>query len=178
MSAWGIETRFAREDEAAVVSSVLTEAATWVARCGAPIWPIEQLGADAIAADVAAQRFALAIADSESVATARLTREDPECWPDAVPGLAVYVHRIAVRRAWAGRGLPGIILGWCEKQALGLGCDFLRLDCDVRRPKLCRLYEGLGFRFHSERSVGQYTVARYERAASRGQGDPLAGALG
>jgi GNAT superfamily N-acetyltransferase len=164
-----VEVRFAGETEAALVSSVLVEAATWAAGRGTPLWPIEQLGADAIAADVAAERFVLATADADVAATARLTREDAECWPDAVPGAAVYVHRIAVRRAWAGHGLPGIILDWCEKQAQELGCTYLRLDCDASRPKLGKIYEGLGFRFHSERSVGRYTVARYERAVSRGK---------
>lgn len=174
-----VEIRFARETESALVSSVLVEAATWVAGRGAPIWPIEQLGTDAIVADVVADRFVLAIAEPDAVGTARLTREDPDCWPDAVPGVAAYVHRIAVRRSWAGCGLPGMILGWCEKQAQELGCDYLRLDCDASRPKLCDLYEGLGFRFHSERRVGRYTVARYERAISRSKFvvPPLAGPL-
>lgn len=168
MSEPGVEIRFARETESSLVSSVLVEAATWIANSGAPIWPIEQLSADAIAADVAARRFVVAVAGTEVVATARLTREDPECWPEAMAGVAAYVHRIAVRRTWAGRGLPRVILAWCEKQAQELGSSYLRLDCDAMRPKLCRLYEGLGFQFHSERSVGQYTVARYERAVRSG----------
>lgn len=164
MSGRAVEIRTAREAESALVSSVLVEAAVWAAERGAPIWPIEQLRADAIAADVAAGRFALALVDTEAMGTARLTREDPECWPDAVPGVAAYVHRIAVRRAWAGCGVTGSILDWCERRARELGCGYLRLDCDARRPKLCKLYEGLGFRYHSERSVGHHTVARYERA--------------
>jgi hypothetical protein len=57
-----------------------------------------------------------------------------------------------------------MLLAWCEKQAAAWGCSQFRLDCDSRRPKLRALYEGLGFRFHSERRVGAYTVARYERA--------------
>jgi GNAT superfamily N-acetyltransferase len=174
-----VEIRFAREPESPLVSSILIEAATWAAERCAPIWPIEQLGADAIVADVVAERVVVAIAGADAVGTARLTRDDPECWPDAVPGVAVYVHRIAIRRAWAGCGLPGMILAWCGKQAHELGCSYLRLDCDANRPKLCKLYEGLGFRFHSERSVGRYTVARYERALSRNEpGEwPPAGAL-
>jgi GNAT superfamily N-acetyltransferase len=166
MSEQAIEIRFARETEAALVSSVLVEAATWIAKHSAPLWPREQLGADAIAADVSAGRYALVIVDTEAVGTARLTRDDPECWPDAVAGVAVYVHRLAIRRAWAGGGLPGMILAWCEARAQAAGCGYLRLDCDAQRPKLCRLYEGLGFRFHSEQRVGQNTVARYERAVS------------
>ncbi|MEY2932511.1 MAG: hypothetical protein RL033_3260 [Pseudomonadota bacterium] len=158
-----IEMRFARATEAELVSSVLVEAATWLAQRGAPLWPIEQLDAAAIATDVAAGHFALAMVDTEVVGTARFTLDDPECWPDAVPGVAAYVHRVAIRRAWAGRGLAGAVLSWCSKQAQDLGCSYLRLDCDAGRWKLRTLYEGLGFRFHSERSVGHHTVARYER---------------
>lgn len=174
-----VEIRFDGEGESALVSSVLAAAATWVAGRGAPIWPIEQLGPDAIVADVVAERVVVAIAEADAIGTARLTDEDPDCWPDAVPGVAAYVHRIAVRRSWAGCGLPGMILAWCEKQARELGCGYLRLDCDVSRPKLCVLYEGLGFRFHSERRVGRHTVARYERAVSWNKFGvpPLAGAL-
>jgi hypothetical protein len=62
------------------------------------------------------------------------------------------------------RGVPGEMLAWCARQAETHGCSFLRLDCDAQRGKLRRLYEGLGFRFHSERSMGLHTVARYECA--------------
>jgi GNAT superfamily N-acetyltransferase len=164
MSGHAVEIRFARATESPLVSSVLVEAATWIAERGAPLWHMDQLGADAIAADVAAGRFVLAMLDTEALATARLTRDDPECWPDATPGAAAYVHRVAIRRAWAGRGLPGMILAWCAKQAQDLGCGYLRVDCDAERLRLRGLYEGLGFRFHSERTVGRHTVARYERA--------------
>lgn len=164
VSAQPVEVRFAREGESALVSSILVEAATWIAERGAPLWPIDQLSASAIAVDVAAERHVLAFIDTEVVGTARLTRDDPECWPDAAPGVALYVHRVAIRRAWAGRGISSMVLDWCARQAQDLGCEHLRLDCDARRPKLRGLYEGLGFRFHSERSVGAHTVARYERA--------------
>lgn len=163
MAEQAVEIRFARETESPLVSSVLVEAAAWIAERRAPLWPREQLGADAIAADVRAGRYVLMVAGNEAVGTARLTLDDPECWPDAVSGVAVYVHRIAIRRAWAGRSLPGMLLAWCEQQAQALARGYLRLDCDATRPKLRRLYEELGFRFHSKQCVGQYTVARYER---------------
>jgi GNAT superfamily N-acetyltransferase len=164
MSAQTIEVRYARETEAELVSSVLIEAATWIAECGEPLWSIDELGVEAIQAGVSAGRFILASVDTEMVGTARLTRDDPECWPDAASGTAVYVHRLAIRRSWAGRGIPGMILAWCARRAEILGCSFLRLDCDAKRWKLCRLYEGLGFRIHSEQRVGPHTVVRYERA--------------
>ena len=162
-----LDIRFAREADAALVSAILIEAATWIAAAGQPLWPIDQLTIEAIAPHVGAGDFILASVESEGVATARLTQTDPECWPDALPGVAVYVHRIAVRRAWAGRGLAAMMLIWCDTHAARLGCGSVRLDCDARRPKLRALYEGLGFRFHSERNVGHHTVARYERNVRR-----------
>jgi GNAT superfamily N-acetyltransferase len=163
MSVPPVHVRYARETEAELVSSILVEAAAWIAECGEPLWSIDELGVQAIGASVSAGRFIVASVDAQVVATARLTRDDPECWPDAVSGAAVYVH-LAIRRSWAGRGLPGAILAWCARHAETLGCSFLRLDCDAKRPKLRRLYEDLGFGFHSERSVGRHNVARYERA--------------
>jgi GNAT superfamily N-acetyltransferase len=165
--AQALDIRFARAADAALVSSILVEAATWTASLGLPLWPIEQLSVEAIAPGVAAGSFILASVETEGVATARLTQDDPECWPDAVPGVAVYVHRVAVRRAWAGRGLAGMMLAWCDRHAERLGCGLVRLDCDARRSKLRALYEGLGFQYHSERNVGRHTVARYERNVRR-----------
>ncbi len=141
------------------MSSVLIEAAIWMAECGEPIWSMGELGVEAIGVGVSAGRFVLASVDGEVVGTALLTLEDPQCWPDAEPGTAVYVHRLAIRRSWARRGIPGLILAWCAQRAETLGCSFLRLDCDAKRPKLRRLYEDLGFQFHSERGVGPHTVA-------------------
>lgn len=164
MSVLAVKVRYAQEAEAPLVSSVLVEAATWIAKCGEPLWSIGELGVEAIGTSVSAGQFILASVDTEAVGTARLTRDDPQCWPEAASGIALYVHRLAIRRIWARCGIPGIILAWCAQRAETLGCSFLRLDCDAKRRKLRGVYEGLGFRFHSERSVGLHTVARYERA--------------
>ena len=165
--AQALDIRFARAADASLVSSILVEAATWTASLGLPLWSIEQLSAEAITPGVVAGSFILASVETEGVGTARLTQDDPECWPDAVAGVAVYVHRVAIRRAWAGRGLAGVMLAWCDRHAERLGCGLVRLDCDARRPKLRALYEGLGFQYHSERHVGRHTVARYERKVGR-----------
>lgn len=43
-----------------------------------------------------------------------------------------------------------------------LGLRYLRLDCEASRARLRALYERIGFRFHSNKLVGPYFVARYE----------------
>lgn len=70
----GVEVRWARGAESALVSSVLAEAARWVAGRGAPLWPLEAVGTAAIVEDVVAGRFVLALAGTEAVGTARCAR--------------------------------------------------------------------------------------------------------
>jgi hypothetical protein len=43
-----------------------------------------------------------------------------------------------------------------------LGRRYLRLDCEASRTRLRAVYERIGFRFHSDKQVGSYFIARYE----------------
>ncbi|MEH2158234.1 hypothetical protein [Nostoc sp.] len=54
------------------------------------------------------------------------------------------------------------LLAWAVEHAQTLSKRYLRLNCDDLRPRLRGVYEGFGFRYHSERQVGAYFVSRYE----------------
>jgi GNAT superfamily N-acetyltransferase len=157
-----LEVRRAREDELAVVSEILNEAAAWLATRGAGIWAPDELAVDVLAPDVRAGLYRIGFAGDAAVGVLRLTLDDPEYWPDADPFEAAYVHRLAVRRAWAGGGISSALLSAAAREAKSLGRRYLRLDCIVSRPKLRAIYERYGFRHHSDRVVGPYHVARYE----------------
>jgi ribosomal protein S18 acetylase RimI-like enzyme len=58
---------------------------------------------------------------------------------------AGYVHRLAVRRAYAGRGMGRALLEWAAAQTAGSGRVWLRLDCMADNRRLCHYYESLGF---------------------------------
>jgi GNAT superfamily N-acetyltransferase len=88
--------------------------------------------------------------------------DDPLFWPDASQGEAAYVHRLAVRRRYAGSGLSTELLRWAVDRTRALGRLYLRLDCAASRPRLRAIYERFGFRYHSDRQVGPYLVSRYE----------------
>jgi GNAT superfamily N-acetyltransferase len=72
------------------------------------------------------------------------------------------VHRLAVRRAFAGQGISTALLEWAVDRARTLGKRYVRLDCDADRSRLRAVYERFGFRLHSYRQVGSYYVSRYE----------------
>lgn len=157
-----IQFRQAGPQDAAAVSSILEEAAAWQQRVGRPLWLDNELSPSRIAADIAAGLVVLAEISGEQAGTVKFQLEDPVFWPDALPGEAAYVHRLAVRRRHAGTGLSTALLHWAAARTRSLGRSRLRLDCDASRPRLRVFYERFGFRHHSERRVGPYLVSRYE----------------
>lgn len=114
----------------------------------------------------------LAFLDGEFAGTLRLLSSDPLVWPDADAD-AIYVHSLAVFRAWSGRQLGRRLLAWAETQAFGKRKGHLRLDCIASNPFLRRYYEENGFESRGERDVtfpqGTYHLARYEKPLARGR---------
>lgn len=51
---------------------------------------------------------------------------------------------------------------WGVEHAQTLSKRYLRLDCDDLRPRLRAVYQGFGFRYHSQRQIGVYFVSCYE----------------
>jgi GNAT superfamily N-acetyltransferase len=85
-------------------------------------------------------------------------------WPDAAPGSAFYVHRLAVRRSHAGAGWSQRLLDWAADEVRRNGRNFVRLDSEVR-PRLLRLYEEAGFRRVDAEpfDTGRHQIIRFER---------------
>jgi GNAT superfamily N-acetyltransferase len=144
------------------VSSILLEAAAWLRERDIPMWHDDDLSPEHIAPDVAEGHFFLARCGGEAVGTIKFQLQDPLFWPDTPADEAAFVHRLAVRRAFAGGELSAELLRWAGARAKHLGRHFLRLDCEASRPRLRAVYERHGFLHHSERQAGPYFVSRYE----------------
>jgi GNAT superfamily N-acetyltransferase len=144
------------------VSAILLEAADWLRERGIPMWRADELSPERIAADVAEGYFFLARHEGEAVGTIKFQLHDPVFWPDSPADEAAFVHRLAVRRAFAGGQLSPLLLRWAADYASNAGRRFLRLDCEASRPRLRAVYERCGFQHHSDRQVGPYFVSRYE----------------
>lgn len=154
--------RQATAADATHVANVLHEAAQWLEQSGQIMWRDGELSPASIAADVEAGLFFLAECDNEIAGVVKFQLADELFWPDAPPNESAFVHRLAVRRRFAGRGISTVLLDWAAVRARSLGRNFLRLDCEAARLKLRAVYENFGFRHHSDRQVGPYFVSRYE----------------
>ena len=150
------------------VSAVLTEAAAWVEQLDGTVMWVENELADAhVSAEIDQGQFFVAECDGEIAGVIRFQRRDQLFWPDLETDDSAFVHRIAVARRYAGRGVSTVMLQWAVDRARSLGKQYLRLDCDAERTRLRAVYERFGFRFHSYRQVGAYYVARYEMDVGR-----------
>ncbi|MCP4093029.1 MAG: GNAT family N-acetyltransferase [Planctomycetes bacterium] len=154
--------RKAQGEELPIVIGILDEVVAWMEQFGDSLWTEEEVSSQAMQADFDAGDYYLVIEGEQIVATFLMQDHDSYYWPEAGKGEALYLHRIAVRRAFAGSGHSKAVLRFAMEQARKRGIDWIRLDCDFHRKALNNLYTKLGFAFHSEVVIGDYHGNRYQ----------------
>jgi len=157
------QIRQATPQDVDCVSGVLVGAADWLREQGIPMWRADELSPDRVTADVLRGDFFVAEIGGEIAGTVKFQLQDKLFWPDVPADEAAFVHRLAVRRSNAGGHISGMLLRWAADRARSYQRQFLRIDCEAGRPRLRAVYERFGFRYHSDRQVGPYLVARYEQ---------------
>lgn len=137
--------RAAAPEELDEVLDILSEAAAWLASRGIDQWPA-RFPRQQTAERIDRGDVYLALVDDEPAATITLdTWADPEFW-DHPPDDAGYVHRMAVRRKYAGHSLGQTLLDWAGEHVAATGRRWLRLDCNKDNRQLQNYYLQLGFR--------------------------------
>ncbi|MGC9670978.1 GNAT family N-acetyltransferase [Planosporangium sp. 12N6] len=140
-------------DDFLTVLELLDEAAAWLQARGIQQWPARFSGdgdwrTERLRKYLADGETYLLRSDGEPIATVTWTlTADPDYaagWPDG-PDTGGYVHRMAVRRNWAGLGIGTRLLNWADTQTASAGRRWLRLDCSRTNRALQRYYERQGF---------------------------------
>jgi GNAT superfamily N-acetyltransferase len=157
-----IVIRQAMPQDVKVVSDILGEAARWLDQRGMSLWKVGELSPTNIADDVNASLFFLAECNGEAAGTVKFQLEDLVFWQDMPQEESAFIHRLAVKRNFAGGRVSSVLLRWAVERTHSLGRRYLRLDCEASRPCLRAIYECFGFRHHSDKQVGPYFVSRYE----------------
>ena len=158
----GIEVRLAAAADVDTVSIILLEAANWLEERDMPMWRANELRPERITMDVREGLFFLGELTGEPAGTIKFQLSDLEFWPDVPENESAFIHRLAVRRRFAGGTVSSALLSWALERTASLGRRYLRLDCEASRRRLRAVYERFGFQHHSDRHVGPYFVSRYE----------------
>lgn len=148
------------------VLSILDEAARWLASRGIEQWKPGTFRRQRIAGRIESGEMYLAELDGRYVGTLALQWADEETWGEIAPD-AAYIHGLAIRREFAGRGLGRELLRWAESRAALADKAYLRLDCGAQNPALNEYYEQAGFGFRGRTWVGDLEVSLYEKRVGR-----------
>lgn len=144
-------------------ASILTEAANWLISENKENWDPLKFTIENIQENNNLDELYLCYVGKEAIGCFKLQESDEMFWPDDMHGEALYLHKLAVRRKYAGQGVSAYILSWAKAKVKEKGSKYLRLDCLTNREKLCRVYENQEFVKVEERLVfGEVKSALYE----------------
>ncbi|MDX6409900.1 MAG: hypothetical protein QOE13_2971 [Gaiellaceae bacterium] len=158
-----MNVRRASHEDSSIVADLLDEATVWVGDLGFSQWPLPFPRDQLAAAIERGEVYVVESEDGEAVATVTMLLDDPAYW-GARPPDAFYVHKLAVRRDRAGRGIGAAVVEWANAEAAEAGREFLRLDCLGDNPRIRDYYEDLGFQHRGDLVADGRKLSLYERS--------------
>ncbi len=159
----GFRIRAATSTELSEVLETLAEASRWEVARGFPHpWPVP-FPEDRVRPGLdRGEVYRVSDPAGRPAGTVTLQWEDLPFWGPR-PADAGYVHRLAVRRAYAGRGLGSRILTWADGEVRARRREFVRLDCLTSAKRLHEFYRSNGFRPVGEVTVGGLDCTLFEK---------------
>ena len=144
--------------------TILREAAAWALGRGVGVWADAELRERDFLTAAEMGQLLMGFCGDRSAATMLLQSSDPVYWPDAAPNTALYLHKIAVRREFAGQGWLTRLIDFAVHDARYHGIRWLRLDTLCGSP-LEGLYAQHDFAALNEAPivVGGHLMIRMER---------------
>jgi ribosomal protein S18 acetylase RimI-like enzyme len=144
---------------------IMQEAALWLIASSKKMWSVEEVSYDNL--QYPNNDFVVLWKGNISVASMILTFEDDYIWTEAKSKTSGIIHKLSVKRDFAGMGYSEKLIEYAKKKCSDSNLQYLRLDCDANRKKLCAFYERNGFslfkikKFNSKR-LGFIKCALYE----------------
>lgn len=132
------------EPFAADALAILLEAASWAIGRGFEVWKPLELRAQDFVAAAKADQLVMGYSADRPAAAMLLQTLDPVYWPEVAPDTSLFLHKIAVRREFAGQGWLRRLIDFAVADAGNRGIEWLRLDT-LYRSRLQALYAAQGF---------------------------------
>ncbi|WP_375448530.1 GNAT family N-acetyltransferase [uncultured Fibrella sp.] len=124
---------------------IVQEVGQWLIDSGQMMWGPGTLTADNLIDDYTRNNCYVMYADGEPASTFILQWEDPLYYPEVPANTVGLIHKVAIRRSFAGQNLFQPMLDFCKRECLKRGIHDIQLETDATRPALMRFYERNGF---------------------------------
>ncbi|WP_372637569.1 GNAT family N-acetyltransferase [Cohnella sp.] len=161
----------AEPEDTTEIMRLLVNTAEWLLRKGSTQWNALLRGEDSHNTPEAVNRGEVYIFRNDSdIAGMVILMEEPNAWDrhlwgqKAGDGSAIYLHRLAVNRKYAGRDVGRQIMLWAEQAVPEqLHKRIIRLDCLATIPALNDFYRNLNYEFVGESVNTAGTYSKYEK---------------
>ncbi|MDE6589940.1 MAG: GNAT family N-acetyltransferase [Oscillospiraceae bacterium] len=125
---------------------IMKEVAVWGRNKGFRIWRDEWLTKEElITIDAQPENFYIGKMDGVAVCAFILQWRDSEYWADA-KNEAVYLHKLCVRREFAGKNMTRFIIEAIKQLCKKEGIRYIRLDTALDEKIVRKIYLKLGFK--------------------------------
>jgi GNAT superfamily N-acetyltransferase len=145
-----------RNDQPDEFLRIVQEVGQWLADNGQTMWGPDTLTATNLIDDYTQHNCFVMYADDVPAATFILQWEDPLYYPDVLPNTAGLVHKVAIRRQFAGQNLFQPMLDFYRAECLRRGIHEIQLETDATRPPLMRFYERYGFQPTYQKPITEF----------------------
>lgn len=145
-----------RNDQPDDFLAILREVAYWLVDSQQELWAPDTLTAANLINDNTRGNCYVMYADGIPAAAFILQWKSPLYFPDVPDNTAGFIHKLAIRRLFAGQNLFTAVLDFCQQQCQNRGIHELQLETDANRPALMRFYERNGFSPTYQRTIHEF----------------------
>lgn len=145
-----------RNDQPADFLAIVREVGQWLTDSGQELWDLDTLTPENLFDDDTRDTSYVLYADGVPAATFILQWKDPLYFGDVPDNTAGFIHKLAIRRLFAGQNLFTPILAFCRSACLERGLHEIQLETDATRPALMRFYERNGFSPTYQRTIEEF----------------------
>lgn len=144
--------------------NIMKEVAAWGRSMGFSVWLDEWLTREELlTSDVKEENFCIGKVDGVDACTMILQWSDSYFWPNSPYNEAGYLHKVCVRREFAGKDLTLKMVEYAKRQCRARGAKYLRLDTGWDETKMKEIYTGIGFEIVKKIEYGNgKAMALYE----------------
>lgn len=146
--------RQANINDIQIIEDILLDAVIYLKNAGLENqWNETNIKWKCLSKDYKIEDFYIAYDNDEPVGCMALTDYDFKYWPEVEKGRSFYLHKLAVKREFAGKGHSKELISFAKYLALSNKVNAIRLDCNYHRKKLREIYENGGFVFVSKKCI-------------------------
>ena len=154
----------AKPEDIDIVIGILDEAAAWIIEQKLPsVWKPRGFPREIFLDQISRSEVHIGLVDEKPAGTITLQWADLMFWGEQQPDSG-YVHKLAVRPAYAGQKLGLEMLKWAEATAREMSKKFLRLNCLAADRKIRDYYERAGFLYKGDIEGPRAKASLYEKS--------------